>query len=104
VQLCDQTRLRRLEVLEADLLVLEPLVQLGQRSKDRVLRRSRDRRRFAGFVNGCRRQALLALGSGPFLLGLFPIALQATGAAAQSGRTFWASSPLRPGAMSNSTT
>ena len=38
-----------------------------------------------------------------FLAGLLAIALGSPGATAQRALTFWASSPLRPGATSNST-
>ena len=38
-----------------------------------------------------------------FLACLFAVAFGTPCATAQSGRTFWASSPLRPGTTSNST-
>lgn len=99
-----QFGLGRLEFLEGDRFVSELLMQLCEIGEHDVLWTSH-RSRTIGLVSrglGSGFLLLLALQSGLFLLGALSVALGAT-VAAQSGRTFCASSPLRPGATSNST-
>ena len=104
-ELREQQPLRRLEILEGDRFVVETLVQRSEIGKHIVLRTLRGRSRLHLFSRWpSRRFRLLAifLDRGLFLLGALAVALGTT-VAAQSGRTFCASSPLRPGATSNST-
>jgi hypothetical protein len=80
-------------------------VQRGEIGEHIVLRTFRGQSRLHFRFGWPSRQfSLLAisLDRGLFLLGALAVALGTT-VAAQSGRTFCASSPLRPGATSNST-
>ena len=104
-ELRQQQTLRRLEILEGDRFVVEALVQRCEIGQNIVLRTPGGRSRLDIFGRRLsRRFRLLAitLDSCLLLLSALAVALGTT-VAAQSGRTFCASSPLRPGATSNST-
>jgi hypothetical protein len=84
---------------------VEPVVQAREIREHVLLRASRrPDDGVAGLVRFARaRQTTSTLLSLLFLACLLAISLGTPSATAQSGRTFWASSPLRPGTTSNST-